>query len=162
MTTEAREFTLPRGERTRALELALRILEALPLERAWKIRCQVLRNERSESQNAYLWAVPYEMLMKKTGFEKDDLHEWFCGTFFGWKDKNKPKTPRNAQGVESVPIRTTTRDENGDRDVIDWNRFDDFVGLIQRFAAMKFGMLIPDPDKNYRVNREREAERKAA
>lgn len=160
--TDFREFTLPRGERKRAIELALRILEALPLERAWKIRCQVLRNERSEAQNAYLWAVPYKMLSEQTGFEKDDLHTWFCGAVFGWKDKPVPKTPRNLTGFESVPVRTTTRDENGQRDVLNWTQFDDFVGFIQRWAATKFGMLIPDPDKNFRVNREREEQRKAA
>lgn len=160
--SEFREFVLPRGERKRAMELALRILAALPLERAWKIRCQVLRNERSEAQNAYLWGVPYKMLSERTGFEKDDLHEWFCGAVFGWKDKKVPKTPRNPEGVESVPVRTTTRDENGHRDVITWMQFDDFVGYIQRFAASKFGLLIPDPDPNYKINRERNEQREAA
>lgn len=155
--SDAREFTLPKGDRARALELAMRVLSALPLNRAWRIRCAVLRNERSEQQNKYLWSVPYELLSKYTGFEKDDLHEFFCGKFFGWKDKKVPRTPRSQEGYVSVPVRTTTRDENGDRDVLGWEQFDDFVGYIQRYAAEKCSMVIPDPDKNWREHARQKA-----
>lgn len=163
--TDSREFTLPRGERKRAIELALRILEALPLERAWKIRCQVLRNERSDSQNSYLWGCPYQMICEHVGkekFEKEELHEWFCGQYFGWKDKRVPKTPRNPEGYISVPRRTTTRNEDGKREVLPWNEFSDFWAAIQRFAADKMGLIIPDPDPNYAIHRERAQQRKAA
>lgn len=155
--TDTREFTLPRGDRTRALQLALRILESLPSERAWRIRCQVLRNERSTQQNAYLWGVPYKLLSEHTGFEADEIHEWCCGSFFGWRDKRIPKTPRSPEGCVSVPVRTTTRDENGKRDVLDWKRFADFVAFIQRFGATKLGVLIPDPDKEWFLHEERRA-----
>ena len=147
---EAREFTLPKGERAKALELAARILAALPLERAWRVRCQVLRNERSSEQNAYLWGCPYKLLSEHTGYEVDEIHEWACGTFFGWRDKRVPKTPRSPEGYVSVPVRTTTRDENGERDVLNWQQFSDFVAFLQRFAADKLGLLIPDPDPEWR------------
>lgn len=148
--SETREFTLPKGERGNALKLALRILEALPSTKAWKVRCSVLRNERSGEQNAYLWAIPYKLIGEHTGFEAEELHEWMCGAFFGWRDKRIPKTPRSPEGYVSIPVRTTTRDENGERDVLDWKRFSDFVAFIQRFAAQKLGVLIPDPDKEWR------------
>ena len=155
---EDREFTLPGGcDRTRALELALRILQALPLERAWRIRCTILRNERSLDQNAYLWGVPYKLLGEHTGFEADELHEYFCGQFFGWRDKRIPKTPRNKEGYVSVPVRTTTRDERGKRDVLPWDKFSDFVAYIQRFAAEKCSIIIPDPDPQYRERVEHKA-----
>lgn len=150
---KAREFVLPKGQRPKALELAASVLAGLDEAWAWKVRIQVARNERSEAQNAYLWGVPYRLLMEHTGFEAEDLHEYFCGQVFGWKDKRVPKTPRNPAGLESVPVRTTTRDENGDRDVLSWERFSDFVAYIQRFAAMKCGIVVPDPDPQYAEKR---------
>ena len=148
--SDTREFTLPKGERARALELAMRALNALPLNRAWRVRCSVLRNERSEQQNRYLFGLVYQMLSEHTGFECEELHEWFLGSHFGWIEKKIPKRPSNPQGFISVPARTTTRDENGERDVLDWKRFSDFVAFIQRFAAQKLGVLIPDPDPDWR------------
>jgi hypothetical protein len=44
-----------------------------------------------------------------------------------------------------VPVRTTTRDENGNRDVLNKQQFSDYVAFIQRFAASK-GIFIPDPE----------------
>lgn len=155
--TDTREFTLPAGDRSRALELAMRILGALPSTKAWKVRCVLLRNERSTEQNGYLWSVPYKLLSEHTGFEPDELHTYFCGSFFGWRDRRIPKTPRNKEGYVSVPVRTTTRDENGARDVLDWKRFSDFVAFIQRLAATMLGVLVPDPDPLWREREERKA-----
>ena len=69
-----------------------------------------------------------------------------CGTHFGWVDKPCPKTPRNPDGVTSSPRRTTTRDENGKRDVLKAGPFSDFVAMVQRVGAQA-GVFIPDPEK---------------
>lgn len=144
-------FILPKGKRSRALELAQSVLATLDEALAWKVTVEPVKNARSASQNAYLWAVPYKMISDLTGYEVDEVHEYMLGRHFGWKDKKKPKTPRNPQGVESVPVRTTTTDEHGKRSVLSPQEFSDYVDFIQRFAAVKLGLVIPDPDPSYRM-----------
>jgi hypothetical protein len=151
------EFYLPKGERRRSLALAAQILASLDELVRWKIVAEPARNDRSPSANAYLWAVPYKMLSEHTGYEADELHEFFCGQVFGWKDKKVPKTPRNPDGITSVPVRTTTTDEKGKRRVLTTAEFSDFVAYIQRFAAVKCGVIVPDPDPAYLIQRERVA-----
>lgn len=151
------EFILPKGARRRALQLAADVLASLDELVPWKVTVEPVRMTRSLTQNAYLWAVPYKMLSEHTGYEAEELHEYFCGQVFGWKDKKVPRTPRNPTGIESVPVRTTTIDENGKRAVLSVTAFSDFVAYIQRFAAQKCGILIPDPDPMYALKREREA-----
>lgn len=150
-------FVLPKGARKRALVLAADVLASLDELVAWKVTIEPARMTRSHSQNAYLWAVPYKLLSEHTGYEAEELHEYFCGQVFGWKDKKVPRTPRNPTGIESVPVRTTTTDEQGKRCVLTVTAFSDFVAYIQRFAAQKCGVLIPDPDPNYQLHRERAA-----
>lgn len=156
--SDTRELILPKGSRIRALELVQRILAGLPEKRAWRLRISPARGERSQDYNAYLWAVPYEMLMEFSGYEKDELHEFMCGEFFGWREKRVPRSAGYPSGIKLIPCRTTTTDEQGHRDVLDWVKFEDFVAFIQRFAAEKCGILIPDPDPNYALKRERKQE----
>lgn len=149
-------FILPKGERSHELELGTTELASLDESIAWKVTAEPLKT-RSQSQNAYLWAVPYKLISEATGYEVEEVHEYMLGRFFGWKDKRVPKTPRNPEGVESVPVRTTTTDEHGKRSVLSPERFSDYVDFIQRFGAMKLGLVIPDPDPMFREQREREA-----
>lgn len=58
-----------------------------------------------------------------------------CGRFWGWKDVKVPKTPRNPEGLASVPVRTTTRNEEGKRDVLDAYEFTKFIEMVERIAA---------------------------
>lgn len=151
------EFVIPRGPRKRALQLAVTVLEGLDEEAAWKVTIEPSKRERSDSQNAYLWAVPNKMISEVTGYEVLEVHEYLCGQHWGWKDKRVPKTPRNPKGVESVPVRTTTRNEQGKRDVLKTKAFCDYVDFVQRFAAQKLGLVIPDPDPAFMLHRERAA-----
>ena len=150
-------FVLPRGERSRALKLGTTVLAGLDPEIPWKVTAEPVKNERSASQNAYLWAVPNKMISDLTGYEVEEVHEYLLGRHFGWKDKKVPKTPRNPSGVESVPMRTTTTDEHGKRSVLSPQEFSDYVDFIQRFAAQKLGLVIPDPDPMFREHQERAA-----
>ena len=147
-------FVLQKGPRARALQLAQTALAGLDGEQAWKITAEPVKNARSLSQNAYLWAVPYKLISEATGYESEEVHEYMLGRFFGWKDKKVPKTPRNPSGVESVPVRTTTTDEHGKRSVLSIDQFSEYVAFIQRFGAIKLGLVIPDPDP---MHSEREA-----
>ena len=64
------------------------------------------------------------------------------GAHFGWVDKKVPKTPRNPDGVESRPFRTTTTDETGKRSVLKKGEFSRFLETVERVAA-KAGVFIP-------------------
>ena len=111
--------------------------QVLPLE----VECKPYRKSRSNDQNALLWAM-YEPIAEHMGYDREDVHEWMCGRMWGWKDVKLPKTPRNPEGLASVPVRTTTRDENGKRNVIDAATFAKFVDMVDRIAAQA-GVFIP-------------------
>lgn len=141
-----KESTLSRS--VRAQKVAT-FLSALAPDRAWEIIVQPFKRKRTDRQNAYLWAVPNKMISDETGYEAEEIHKLLLGKHFGWKDKKVPRTPRNPDGIESVPIRTTTTDENGKRAVLNTQQFSDYVAFVQRFAAQELGLMIPDPDPLY-------------
>ena len=126
------------NEHDRARWIAFVQSQPLPL----KVECVKWRKTRSNEQNALLW-VMYAPLAEHMGYDAEDVHEWFCGRMWGWKDIKVPKTPRNPEGLASVPVRSTTRDENGKRNVIDSATFSRFVDMVDRVAAQA-GVFIPD------------------
>lgn len=136
------EFILQKGERN--LSKIVAFLSALSKGKAWRITVSEERNTRSVQQCRYLNGVAYKALSDHTGYERDDISEFMCGTYWGWKQIRVPKTPSNPQGVEDKPLRTTTTDEAGKRSVLTTTEFMDFVAFVQRFAASK-GVFIPDP-----------------
>ncbi|HET9819625.1 MAG TPA: hypothetical protein VFP92_10710 [Rhodanobacteraceae bacterium] len=123
------------SERTRWIAFVQ--AQPLPLD----VEAKPWRKSRSNEQNALLWAM-YGPLADHMGYDRDDIHEWMCGRFFGWRDIKVPKTPRNPEGLASMPVRSTTRDENGKRNVIDKTTFTKFVDMVERVAAQA-GVFIP-------------------
>ena len=111
--------------------------QPLPLD----VSAEKAKARRTTAHNAYLFGVAYPPIAEATGFEvggdgrSGGLHEYCCGEFFGWVDKAVPKTPRNPSGIESVPFRTTTRDEHGRRDVVPGDVFGRFVETVYLIAA---------------------------
>lgn len=121
--------------------LAASLLAALP-GKALRVEYAEAKNERSSPQCRYLNGVAYKLLSEATGYERDDISEYLCGTYFGWKDKLKP----GKQTVQ-IPVRTTTTNEDGKRAVLSKQEFADYVAFVQRFAA-KHGVFIPDPSED--------------
>ena len=117
--------------------LAFVASQPLPLD----VDCKKWVKSRSNDQNALLWAM-YEPIAEAMGYDREDMHVYFCGRMWGWKDVKVPKTPRNPEGLASVPVRTTTRDENGKRNVIDAATFARFVDMVDRVAAQA-GVYVP-------------------
>jgi hypothetical protein len=113
--------------------------QKLPLE----VSCKPWKRSRSNEQNALLFAGYYPPIAEHMGYSVEDIHEFMCGTHFGWVDKKVPKTPRNPEGIVSVPFRTTTRDHNGKRDVLKVEEFNKFLGTVERMAAQA-GVFIPE------------------
>jgi hypothetical protein len=76
--------------------------------------------------------------------EKEELHEFYCGEYFGWKEYEIMGKKK------SKPVRTTTTDEDGNRDVVDKSVMYDFYSFIQHQAAMTGkGIFVPDPDPTW-------------
>ena len=93
-------------------------------------------------QNALLFGVVYPPIAEAMGYEVEDIHEYMLGRHFGWVDAKVPKTPRNPEGLESRPFRTTTRDENGKRNVLSTVEFSKFLDTGERVAAQA-GVFVP-------------------
>lgn len=125
-------------ETERSRMLAFIQAQALPLD----VSCAPWKATRSNEQNNLLFGVIYPPIAEAMGYSVEDVHEYACGSYFGWVDRKVPKTPRNPEGVESVPFRSTTRDENGKRNVLDKQTFSKFVDHVERIAA-KAGVFIP-------------------
>lgn len=120
-------------------------IDRLPVGKSWRIEIKEARKERTLSQNSALWAVAYPPLMDFMGERgekaKERLHEHFCGEFFGWF---------NPKIGERRPIRTTTKDEDGQDNTIDTVTMNDFYAEVQRVGA-ELGVDIPDPDPMYGI-----------
>lgn len=112
--------------------------QALPLD----VTCSPHKATRSSEQNALLFGVVYPPIAEAMGYTVEDIHEYMLGSHFGWVDVKVPKTPRNPAGIESRPFRTTTRDENGKRNVLKKDEFSRFIATVDRIAA-KAGVFIP-------------------
>ena len=105
--------------------------QPLPLE----VSCGPLKNGRTSQQNRYLFGVCYPPIAEAMGYTVEDIHEYMLGRHFGWVDVKVPKTPRNPEGLESKPFRTTTTDETGKRNLLPKPEFAKFVDTVHRIAA---------------------------
>lgn len=142
----SQKYTLESGAawRPRVLANLLACLQKLPESKSWRVEIREARKERSLDQNAAMFGVAYAAIMEATGLEGDadkkQLHRNMCGDFFGWTEK--PMLGR-------VPVRTTTTNEHGEREVIDTATAARMYDFIQRQAA-EYGIDVPDPDPLWR------------
>jgi hypothetical protein len=129
---------LPATAREADIErLSAVLLAALPGKRV-KVEVKEYRKDRTSPQCRYLNGIAYRLLSEATGYERDDISEYLCIQYFGGKDKQVP-----GKRTVTVPLRTTTTDENGKRSVLTTQEFADYVAFVQRFGA-KHGVFIPD------------------
>ena len=124
-------------------------LEQMPLDGSVEVEFRPVTKKRSSKQNAALWACAYPPLMESMGLrgERDrlELHEYFCGEYFGWKEYE-------IMGKKKVrPIRTTTTDEDGKKNYVETTVMADFYSFIQQRAADN-GVYVDDPDPMYCLN----------
>ena len=143
----ANVITLPPKDREAEIARVAETLRFFQLGKPVNVKLTIARPERTVPQLRYLWGVPYRMLAESFGFEPDEISEYLCGSYWGWKPKRLP-----GGRSHEVPIRTTTEDADGNRDVIDGKEFWDYVEWIQRVGARQ-GVVIPDPDPNYKIER---------
>ena len=143
---------LPATDRAAALESLVRFLLHFLPGKQITVTADEFKIERSVQQRKALFAAAYKALMPQIGLrgdrEKDDLHRFFCCEYWGHKT--------SALG-ERIPIRTTTTDADGKRDVISMREQLDFYAFIQQRAA-EFGYDVPDPDPLWRQRAELDAQ----
>lgn len=99
--------------------------------------------ERTDQQNKALFGLAYKIIKDETGHTVDELHDHFCRLHFG-----EVEYEINGK-IHTKPRRTTTRDERGKRDVISWDEFSNFYGLVEQQAA-EMCIHIPAPDPKWR------------
>jgi hypothetical protein len=130
---------------------AIQYIYGLDPSRHWKVEITQQRDERSLAQNNALFGVMYPPLMEFIGLrgrrESEELHEYFCGEYFGWHEY-EIMGKRKAR-----PRRTTTTDEAGKRDVLSTVAFMDFCEFVKQRAAEQ-GCVLPDPDPMYHLRDE--------
>ncbi len=150
--------TITAGNREGDIESLGRLLAAFLPGRELTVTIEEAKAERSDLQRRSLFGCAYKALMAQMGLsgesEKNDLHEFLCGEFWGWREKNIMGQ------IHRYPIRTTTRGEDGKRDVISVREQLDLYAWIQRRAAEN-GYDVPDPDKEWFRKAERDAELEA-
>ncbi len=145
------EITLEKGDRSISLPKVISFLWSLSSTKKWKIVITEWRKDRTDEQNHALWGVAYKTLQNATGNDKDDLHTYFCGEFWGWKECN-------IMGKKRLkPRRTTTTDESGRRDVISTLQLSEFYAFIQQRSAETVGVYVPDPDPLWFMNSQERA-----
>jgi hypothetical protein len=139
-------YTLPPTDRARAIADLLPLLELYAEGKPVNVKVSVARPERTPWQNRYLWGVAYALLAPAVGFEPEEVHEYLCGSHFGWREKRLP-----GGRAQQLPIRTTTTDADGNADLLDGDEFWRFVEFVQRVGARQ-GVVIPDPDPEKATN----------
>jgi hypothetical protein len=102
--------------------------QPLPID----VNCEPWAEPRSLAQNAFLWAAVYAPLVERAGFSAEEWHELFCIRHFGGVDHVKPDGR-----IETRPLRTTTRNEHGKRDVLKGKPFRDFVTFVESECASR-------------------------
>lgn len=93
------------------------------------IRVAIDRAGRSAQANRYYWGVVLRHISEHTGFEVDELHEYFKQTY-------NPVQVRI--GHDETVVGGSTRHLNT-------QQFHDYVERIRRFAATELGITLPDP-----------------
>lgn len=116
-------------------------LDRLPDTKAWQIEIKQYRKSRSDKQRNSLFGVAYKPIMEFVGLrgdkDKQELHTYFCGEYFGWTEGGSFSRKR--------PVRTTTKNERGEDDEIDTQTANDMYAFIQQRASEQ-GIYVPDPE----------------
>ena len=113
----------------------LKRLAALDLSKPWTVSVQRMKRERSLPSNSRLWLL-HDRAADETGESRERMHEICCGEFFGWTEGELfgRKYPR--------PIRTTTRDENGNHDVLPQDKFNEFMTFVENLYINQLSVWL--------------------
>lgn len=122
-----------------------RIIVDLPRDKPYLVEVTKLVKKRSNLQNAALWGVAYKTISQEAHYKPEDAHNLMCGEYFGWREV------RIFGKLKKEPIRTTTKDDEGNTDIISREELGKFYLFIQSFCS-EFGVDIPDPKKDWFIS----------
>jgi hypothetical protein len=100
-------------------------------------------SRRSNEANSYLWGVVYPLIGEHTGYSSEEVHEIFKQKFI---EREYFLTNKDGEIVEAVKAPGTTR-------TMSKSVFWEYVDKVILFASCELGVEIPQPDKNYKDNR---------
>lgn len=135
-------FRIPKGELLTGK--AYEIIEAVSKQaerHAVEVTVRRYQKKRSVEQNNSLFGIAYPLLMEATGYTKEELHREMCGRFFGWKVKKVM-----GRAIE-VPRRTTTKNQDGQPEVISTVMMMEMYAFVQQLAIQELQLYIPDPNE---------------
>lgn len=138
-------IVIPADDREAAIQEVARFLAACFPGKKLALTVEAWKQERSSRQNRALFGHAYRVICEETGADKDELHRDFCIAFFGLR------VQKCMDFEHRMPLRTTTHDENGERDVIGMDEFRVFYADVERKAS-EFGIFIPAPDPRWFLN----------
>lgn len=119
------QYHIIRNDQQRA-EFVERLYEMpLPVE----AEAKPYKRKRSLDFNSHYWVAVVTPMAAHCGDSEKETHRNFCGEYFGWIEKEF-----NGR-IHRKPRRTTTEDENGKRDVLNWEQFSNFVEHAKMIAA---------------------------
>lgn len=138
MNPQRQSFRLP-ATASRAGEIArvVRVLERLPPAVPFDVHVEQHKPRRSDAQNRYLRGVVYPTILRARlaglgDATADELHEFFLGTHFGWREVHLFGRRK------FVPQRRSS--------ALTKQEFSDYVAFVQRYMAER-GIEIPDPNE---------------
>ncbi len=131
------------ADRSKIVGLLVTAITSLDLSTPWEVVIRPVKLKHSPKQLRTLWWA-IGLLHKETGNDKDDLHDYWCGEFFGW-------VRTEVMGrIKLKPARTFMHNEEGVKDPMHLDQAVEMFDLMQRRSAQTMGIVIPDPDPNYR------------
>lgn len=127
--------------------------------KTYQLDIKVYNKNRSVSQNSYYWGCVLEIISRDTGeVNKDRLHNLFKWKFSPRIEiKIAPKTQMSElfdQDTGEVFGEPQTVNELVPMDTSEMNtiEFEEYLENIRVFMATEYGITIPLPDKNYKIN----------
>lgn len=130
-----------RGERIQRIAAFLSRLDG---SKPWELLVRPWKKERTLRQNNALFGVAYKTLSDFTGFTEPELHDVLLRGYFG-------EVHYELLGVRRVrPKRTTTTNEQGERDVLSRDDMSAYYNFIVQKAA-EIGCFIEDPNPMLRT-----------
>lgn len=115
--------------------LATVVNRGFPVE----VVCSRHQKKRSPEANAYLWAVCYPLMSDASGYEKEEIHFAMCCKFFGTR-----VVEIMGERFER-PNRTTTTNEDGEKEWLGAAEFAELIDMVIREAAYFYNVVIPPP-----------------
>lgn len=126
-------------------------LSALSFKQGFQVIVGDIKKPRTSLQNRALWGCAYKTLQQETGNDPEDLHMYFCGEYWGWETYDVLDQKRKR------PVRSTTKNEHGESDVISTVQLQDFYAFIQQRSAETVGVFVPDPDPMWWLEKQQAA-----